>query len=161
LVLHCKPPANSVAGRHARNGLRPKQRGRHTAYTVSRGHHAHSDDGERRVEHLEFPPPVFGSHGSRWPPAPSTCRAPFAASRLRDGRAWFLCRLIAGPQPSRMSWAGTLRATCRCSTRQSANRSVKSPIAYRVTETGKVLAEADQSTFRQTMSDALLQTSRS
>ena len=32
LVLQCKPPANSVAGRHARCCIRPKPRGRRTAY---------------------------------------------------------------------------------------------------------------------------------
>lgn len=32
LVLHGKPPANSVAGRHARYSIRPKPRGWRTAY---------------------------------------------------------------------------------------------------------------------------------
>ncbi|MDB5657909.1 MAG: hypothetical protein JWS10_524, partial [Cypionkella sp.] len=32
LVLHSKPPANSVAGRHARNPAKPKPRGRRSVY---------------------------------------------------------------------------------------------------------------------------------
>jgi len=34
LVLHGKPPANSVAGRHARSHIKPKPRGRRTAYAA-------------------------------------------------------------------------------------------------------------------------------
>jgi hypothetical protein len=34
LVLHGKPPANSVAGRHARSHIKPKPRGRRTAYVL-------------------------------------------------------------------------------------------------------------------------------